>query len=42
MSEDSKHEESLKKLRELIKDIRIAMLTAAEVDGTLRSEKLDL
>lgn len=31
---------SLKKLNELIKDVRIAMLTTAETDGTLRSRPM--
>lgn len=34
------HEEHIKKLNELIKDVRIAMLTTAERDGTLRSRPM--
>ncbi len=34
------HEDELKKLRELIKDIRFAMLTTIENDGSLRSRPM--
>lgn len=44
MAENNTHEETknenVKKLRELIKDIRIAMLTTAEEDGKLRSRPM--
>jgi len=32
--------DNVKKLRELIKDMRFAMLTTAEEDGTLRSRPM--
>lgn len=40
MAEHTDNNEDIKKLRELIKDIRFAMLTTAEEDGTLRSRPM--
>lgn len=40
MAEDKKPQDSVEKLRELIKDIKIAMLTTTEADGTLRSRPM--
>lgn len=40
MSEDPNHNENVKKLREMIKDIKFAMLTTLEADGTLRSRPM--
>lgn len=40
MDKQTERSESLKKLGELIKDTRIAMLTTAETDGTLRSRPM--
>ncbi|MBN9392227.1 MAG: pyridoxamine 5'-phosphate oxidase family protein [Chloroflexi bacterium] len=40
MAEDKKPQDSVTKLRELIKDIKIAMLTTSETDGTLRSRPM--
>jgi general stress protein 26 len=40
MSQEQEHEAQLKKLGELIKDIRIAMLTTVDEDGTLRSRPM--
>jgi len=36
----TEHSENIKKLRELIKDMRFAMLTTAEENGTLRSRPM--
>ena len=40
MAADKKPEDSVAKLRELIKDIKIAMLTTVEADGSLRSRPM--
>lgn len=40
MSTQPDHNESIKKLGEMIKDIEIAMLTTAEPDGSLRSRPM--
>src|SRR5919112_5957683 len=40
MVDHSEREEHIKKLRELIKDIQIAMLTTVTEDGTLRSRPM--
>ena len=40
MAEHKDHQENIKKLHELIKDIRVAMLTTVEEDGTLRSRPM--
>lgn len=40
MNNTTDRSESVKKLRELIKDIRFAMLTTCEEDGTLRSRPM--
>lgn len=40
MSDTISHEQALKKLGMLIKDISVAMLTTAEPDGTLRSRPM--
>ncbi len=40
MAEEKKPEDSVAKLGELIKDIKIAMLTTAEADGSLRSRPM--
>lgn len=40
MAEHTDRNESIKKLGELIKDIKFAMLTTAEEDGTLRSRPM--
>lgn len=40
MAEHTDHNENIKKLRDLIKDIKFAMLTTAEEDGTLRSRPM--
>jgi general stress protein 26 len=40
MAEQTDNNENIKKLRELIKDIRFAMLTTVEEDGTLRSRPM--
>lgn len=40
MDEHTDHNENIKKLREMIKDIRFAMMTTAEDDGTLRSRPM--
>jgi general stress protein 26 len=40
MDEHTDHNENIKKLGDLIKDIRFAMLTTAEEDGTLRSRPM--
>lgn len=40
MNEHTDNNENIKKLRELIKDIRFAMLTTVEEDGTLRSRPM--
>lgn len=40
MDEHTDHSENIKKLRDLIKDIRFAMLTTIEEDGTLRSRPM--
>ena len=40
MAEDKKPEDRVAKLRELIKGIKIAMLTTAENDGSLRSRPM--
>ncbi len=37
---DHTHTDNIKKLNNLIKDIRIAMLTTQESDGTLRSRAM--
>jgi general stress protein 26 len=36
------HDENVSKLRELMKDIRVAMLTTIEADGSLRSRPMQL
>ena len=40
MATHEKHEENVRKLREMIKGIEIAMLTTAEEDGSLRSRPM--
>ncbi len=40
MDNNTDHNENIKKVRELIKDIRFAMLTTIEEDGTLRSRPM--
>jgi general stress protein 26 len=40
MTEHTDYQENIKKLRELIKDIKFAMLTTVEQDGTLRSRPM--
>lgn len=40
MTEYTDRQENIKKLRELIKDIKVAMLTTVEDDGTLRSRPM--
>jgi general stress protein 26 len=40
MSDTISHDQALKKLGSLIKDISVAMLTTAEPDGTLRSRPM--
>lgn len=40
MTEDQDHNESIKKLHDLIKDIKFAMLTTVEEDGCLRSRPM--
>ncbi|MBV8882968.1 MAG: pyridoxamine 5'-phosphate oxidase family protein [Chroococcidiopsidaceae cyanobacterium CP_BM_RX_35] len=40
MSEYTEHNENVKKLREMIADIKFAMLTTLEADGTLRSRPM--
>ena len=40
MDNQADHNESIKKLSEMIKDIEIAMLTTAEPDGSLRSRPM--
>jgi general stress protein 26 len=40
MDEHTDHNENVKKLRAMIKDIRFAMLTTIEADGTLRSRPM--
>jgi general stress protein 26 len=40
MSEEPNHNKNVKKLREMIKDIKFAMLTTLEADGTLRSRPM--
>lgn len=40
MDEHTEYNENIKKLREMIKDIRFAMMTTAEEDGTLRSRPM--
>lgn len=40
MAEQTDNNENIKKLRELIKDIKFAMLTTVEEDGTLRSRPM--
>lgn len=40
MDDQTDRHESVKKLREMIKDIEIAMLTTAEPDGSLRSRPM--
>lgn len=40
MDNNTGHDENIKKLRDLIKDIRFAMLTTIEEDGTLRSRPM--
>lgn len=40
MAEDKKLQDGIAKLRELIKGIKIAMLTTVEADGTLRSRPM--
>lgn len=40
MATHEKHEENVRKLREMIKGIEVAMLTTAEEDGSLRSRPM--
>jgi general stress protein 26 len=40
MTEHTDHKENIKKLHDLVKDIRFAMLTTVEEDGTLRSRPM--
>lgn len=40
MAENTDQKENIKKLHELIKDIKVAMLTTVEEDGTLRSRPM--
>jgi len=40
MATHEKHEENVRKLREMIKGVEFAMLTTAEDDGTLRSRPM--
>jgi general stress protein 26 len=40
MGNNTDNNENIKKLRELIKDIKFAMLTTVEADGTLRSRPM--
>jgi general stress protein 26 len=40
MAENQDHNENIQKLHELIKDIKYAMLTTVEEDGTLRSRPM--
>src|SRR4051812_1851985 len=40
MAMDSNRSDAVKKLGELIKDIKVAMLTTAEEDGSLRSRPM--
>jgi general stress protein 26 len=40
MTTHEKHEENVKKLREMIKGIEFAMLTTIEDDGSLRSRPM--
>lgn len=40
MTEQTNHQENVKKLQKLIKDIKVAMLTTVEDDGSLRSRPM--
>jgi general stress protein 26 len=40
MTTHEKHEENVGKLREMIKNIEVAMLTTAEEDGSVRSRPM--
>jgi general stress protein 26 len=40
MSESTEHDDQVHKLRELIREIRVAMMTTTEPDGTLRSRPM--